>query len=292
MTRPSREKGTRFLRKRRAGAVGRTNRRSAVSAPSVDGKGEVAASAIFLPTERFVLDERSPVPLYHQVEQIILDRIAKVGEIGGKVPREMDLIRIFNVSRATVKKAADSLAAKGLIERKRSAGTRIVRLEVTEDLGRLTSFSEQMESRNLRPSTEILTVKQHVPNKAAAEALRLAPGEKTLAIHRLRGTSEAFPVVLLMSEIPIRFGIDPKEDFNLSLYDIIEKKYRIPIEWADEKIWAGQASAAEAKLLRIAPGDTILGMERIAHTKGDTPLEYVRAIYRPEHYTFSLRLRR
>jgi GntR family transcriptional regulator len=247
---------------------------------------------LFRPSERFTLDERSPVPLYHQVEQIILDRIAKAGEIGLKVPREMDLIKIFNVSRATVKKATDSLAAKGLIERRRSAGTRIVRLNVTEDLGRLTSFSEQMQSRNLRASTEILGVELHQPEAAVAEALQLSKIEKTLCIRRLRGTSEAFPVVLLRSEIPAAFGIDPDEDFHASLYAIIEAKYRIPIEWADQKIWAGQATAAEAKLLRIKAGDTILGMERITYTKSDRPLEYVKAIYRPEHYTFSMRLKR
>jgi GntR family transcriptional regulator len=263
-------------------------------APSRDASArrDGRSDPLFRASERFSLDERSPVPLYHQVEQIILDRIAKAGEIGLKVPREMDLIKIFNVSRATVKKATDSLAAKGLIERRRSAGTRIVRLNVTEDLGRLTSFSEQMQSRNLQASTEILGVAMHLPDAAVAAALQLSKTAKTLCIRRLRGTSEAFPVVLLQSEIPEAFGIDPDEDFHASLYDIIEAKYRIPIEWADQKIWAGQATAAEAKLLRIEPGDTILGMERITYTRSDRPLEYVKAIYRPEHYTFAMRLKR
>lgn len=251
-----------------------------------------AGDGLFRSSERFRLDTRSPVPLYHQVEQILLDRIAKAGAIGGKVPREMDLVKIFDVSRATVKKATDSLAAKGLIKRRRAAGTHIVKLTVTEDLGRLTSFSEQMESRKLKASTEILGVESHVPDVEVAGALGLSKGEKTLCIRRLRGTSQAFPVVLLRSEIPTSFGIDADEDFHASLYAVLEKKYRIPIEWADQKIWAGKATAAEAKLLRIKPGDTILGMERISYTHGDRPLEYVRAIYRPEHYTFSLRLKR
>ena len=71
--------------------------------PAISSDGDQAGDALFRPSERFSLDERSPVPLYHQVEQIILDRIAKAGEIGGRVPREMDLIQIFDVSRATVK---------------------------------------------------------------------------------------------------------------------------------------------------------------------------------------------
>ena len=290
-------KRSRKLRKERtqqvlSGGIAQAGRPAILRDGEREGDAPFRPDALFRPNERFSLDERSPVPLYHQVEQIILDRIAKAGEIGGKVPREMDLIKIFDVSRATVKKATDSLAAKGLIKRRRAAGTHIVKLTVTEDLGRLTSFSEQMESRRLKASTEILGVDRHVPEDAVAAALRLSKGEKTLCIRRLRGTSEAFPVVLLRSEIPVSFGIDPKEDFHASLYEVIEKKYRIPIEWAEQKIWAGKATAEEAKLLRIKPGDTILGMERITYTQGDKPLEYVRAIYRPEHYTFSMRLKR
>lgn len=276
--------------------------KESVATKRLDSRGEKArggtaaargrSAPLFRPTERFSLDEGSPVPLYHQVERIILDRIAKAGEIGLKVPREMDLIKIFNVSRATVKKATDALAAKGLIERRRSAGTRIVKLKVTEDLGRLTSFSEQMRSRGLRASTEILGAEVHQPDDHVARALQLAKGEKTLCIRRLRGTTKTFPVVLLRSEIPAAFRIDPHEDFKGSLYDILEKKYGIPIEWADQKIWAGKATAAEAKLLGVAPGSTVLGMERVTYTRSDRPLEYVKAVYRPEHYTFAMRLKR
>jgi DNA-binding GntR family transcriptional regulator len=33
-------------------------------------------------------------------------------------------------------------------------------------------------------------------------------------------------------------------------------------------------------------------MERLTFTRGNRPLEFVRAVYRPEHYTFSIRLKR
>lgn len=247
---------------------------------------------LFQPAERFTLDARSPVPLYHQMEKIILDRIAKEKAVGRKLPREMDLMSIFGVSRATVKKTTDNLAAKGLIERKRAVGTRIVRLGVTEDLGRLTGYTEQMEKRGLKVSTEVLGVDTHVPQEKVRAALRLESGQKTLCVRRLRGTSEVFPVVLLRSDIPTRFGVARSEDFNQSLYDLLENKYRIPVEWAEERIWASQAGREEAQLLRINVGDTVLMMERITYTIGDQPLEYVRATYRPEHYTFSIRLKR
>ncbi len=247
---------------------------------------------LFKANERFRLDSDSPLPLYHQMEQIILDRITKERAVGWMLPREMDLVNIFGVSRATVKKTTEILAAKGLIERKRAIGTTVVRLAVSEDLGRLSSYTEQIESRGLRTSTQVLSVKTHLPMLLDRQRLKLAEGEKTLCIRRLRGTSEVFPVVLLQSEIPARFGVRPAEDFNASLYRLLEETYRIRIEWAEERISASNASEEEARLLNIKTGSTVLVMERITYTTNDQPLELVRAVYRPEHYTFTVKLKR
>ncbi len=248
--------------------------------------------ALFAEDERFSLDPQSPVPLYHQMEQVILERIRREQAIGRKLPREMDLMKIFGVSRATVKKTTDQLADKGLIERKRAVGTRVVRTNITEDLGRLKSYTEQMESKGLKVSTRLIAARIQAPSKEVQEKLRLKKGEKCLQIRRLRGTSEVFPVVLLESNLPASLEIDPKEDFQGSLYRILEDKYRIPIEWAEETISARPATSDEASHLRIKKGDTVLVMERLTFTRQDAPIEFVRAVYRPEHYSFSIRLKR
>jgi GntR family transcriptional regulator len=255
-------------------------------------RDDAADKALFKPSERFYLDPESPVPLYHQMERIIFERISAEGMVGRMLPREMDLAKIFGVSRITVKKACDGLAAKGLIHRQRALGTRIVSLGVTEDLGRLTSYTEQMAERGLKVSTEVLDVGHHLPDHKVREKLQLKAEEKTLFLRRLRGTSEVFPVVLLQSDLPMSFGVSAREDFGGSLYTVLEQKYRIPIEWAEEQISASRATQEEAKLLGIHAGDVVLVMERQTFTRGNQPLEFVRAVYRPEHYTFSIRLRR
>jgi GntR family transcriptional regulator len=253
------------------------------------GKSE---TMLFRPAERFHLDAGSPVPLYHQLERALLDRIALPDAVGAMLPAEKDLETIFGVSRATVRKAYDNLAARRLIERRRAAGTRVVSRVISEDLGRLKSFTEEMQAANLAVSTEVLAVGTHVPDAKTAGRLMLARGEKTLCIRRLRGTSEFFPIVLLQSEIPVSFGVQAAEDFSGSLYRLIEENHRLPILWAQEEIRAAQASADEAKHLKIAPASTVLVMERLTYTRGDQPIEFVRAVYQPEHYTFSVRLRR
>jgi GntR family transcriptional regulator len=271
----------------------RTDPANGPAAPGTNGHGPASAvEPLFRPTERFFLDPNSPLPLYHQMEKIILDRISTEGDVGCLFPREMDLVQIFGVSRITVKKVTDSLVAKGLIRRRRALGSHLVSLGLIEDLGRLTSYTEQMESRGLKVSTEVLEVGHHLPSAKAREKLMLNPGDKTLFIRRLRGTSKVFPVVLLQSELPAGFGLSKDEDFRGSLYNLVEQKYRIPIEWAQEEISASRATPAEAKHLRIHPGDVVLVMERQTFASGNRPLEFVRAVYRPEHYTFSVRLKR
>jgi len=247
---------------------------------------------LFKPTERFCLDPHSPLPLYHQMETIILERINAEAAVGRMLPREYDLVKIFGVSRITVKKVTDSLAAKGVIRRRRAVGTHIVGLGMKEDLGRLTGYTEQMAGRGLKVGTEVLGVGVHAPPARLREKLQLQPGERTLFIQRLRGTSLVFPIVLLRSEIPASFGLDPKEDYAGSLYALMEQKYRIRIEWAQEEISASRATREEARLLQIRTGDVVLVMERQTFTTGNRPLEFVRAVYRPEHYTFSVRLKR
>jgi GntR family transcriptional regulator len=260
--------------------------------PAGERRRIAISELLFRPTERFVLNEKSPIPLYHQVEQIIEARIGQNETVGKMLPREMDLLDIFRVSRATIKRVTDNLVAKGLIERQRAIGTRIISGAVIEDLGRLQSYSEQMRRMGLDISTEMLGVEIVEPAKAIAERLRLAGGKKTLLIRRLRGTSETFPVVLLASSIPESFGISPKENFSASLYSLIEDKYHIPIEWAEERIGARTATKKEAALLQIKAGDAVLTMERLTFTRANRPLEFVSAVYRPERYTFSIRLKR
>jgi len=149
-----------------------------------------------------------------------------------------------------------------------------------------------MAQRGLMVSTVVLDVSEVEPPAAIRERLGMGRGHKALSVRRLRGTSKVFPIVLLHSYVPSHFGISRSEDFTGSLYQLIENKYHIPIAYADEEISACGARKEEAKHLQIAAGSTVMVMERRTFTSMDRPLEYVRAVYRPEHYTFTIRLRR
>jgi DNA-binding GntR family transcriptional regulator len=68
------------------------------------------------------------VPLYLQVGNEVARRI-KDGTYTGTLPNEHDLSREFQVSSGTVRKALDSLEARGIIDRRQGRGT-FVRADV------------------------------------------------------------------------------------------------------------------------------------------------------------------
>jgi GntR family transcriptional regulator len=247
---------------------------------------------VFGKNEKFFLDNNSPIPLYHQMERIMLERISKPEAVNKVIPPEFDLIDIFGVSRATIKKTLDNLVNKGYIERRRGIGTKVVKHQLTEDLTRLKSYTEEMESKGLGIISKLLQATHEVPEAEVRENLQTGEDEECVCIRRLRGTSEVFPVVLLRSIIPPRVGLTLDEDFSGSLYRIIEQKFRMPIVSASETIEAAKATEDQARALEIEPGDAVLIMKRICYTHSNVPVEYVRAVYRPDRYKFSIYLNR
>ncbi|MXY18230.1 MAG: GntR family transcriptional regulator, partial [Acidobacteria bacterium] len=82
---------------------------------------------LFTPMELDSLRADSPVPLYHQLYQLLKQRILG-GEpgFGAKLPTEAQLAEGFGVSRVTAKRAMDLLVANELIQRKRGRGSHVV----------------------------------------------------------------------------------------------------------------------------------------------------------------------
>ena len=256
-------------------------------------KAKDKAMSLFRKGEPLHLEMASAVPLWQQLETIIHDRIRSRCPVGTLLPGEIELVERFGVSRATVRKAYDSLINKGVIERRRALGTRVIGTPLTEDLGRMKSFSEEMRLKGRKVLTEVVHVGMHVPPPVLAAQMELEKGGRTLQIRRLRGHEQCFPLVLLTSELPECLGVAPDEDFSTSLYVMLESKYGVSISHGMEAIRASKATAEEAHLLGIAIDETVLVIERLTYRRGDTkPFEFVRGVYRYDQYTFSMTMRR
>ncbi len=70
------------------------------------------------------LDKDGPVPIYHQLKEIIKKKIeTKEYKPGDRIPTEQDLCKTFGISRTPVRQAISELANENLLSRKRGKGT-------------------------------------------------------------------------------------------------------------------------------------------------------------------------
>jgi GntR family transcriptional regulator len=242
--------------------------------------------------ERFAINRESGVPLYLQVEERLAARIAESGTPNTLIPTEDELGVLFGVSRITVRRAVEALVSKGLLGRSRGVGTRILRTQMVEDLGRLRSYTEEVRGEGYEVVTKVLSARIVVPPKEVQLALRLKRGESALRIHRVRGTDAVFPVAVMESFFPERLGVTEDEDFTRSTYELIIRKLQVPMLWARQRISAANATPEQAKLLKLNRKQAVLVFVRTTFTLGDDPIEFVKGVFNPRYYSFSISMQR
>ncbi|MGB4917792.1 MAG: GntR family transcriptional regulator, partial [Propionicimonas sp.] len=122
-----------------------------------------------------------PLPKHQQLRELII----RLAVPGSAIPSERELMTIYQVSRATVRKAIDGLVADGLLQRTHGLGTFAVRPRLESRL-HLASFSQDMRRRGLTPSTRILSVSLDRPTREVAAALGLADTDTAWRVVRIR----------------------------------------------------------------------------------------------------------
>ena len=236
----------------------------------------------------------SPLPRYYQLKEIIRDRI-RSGEWkpGDLIPSERELGEQYGISRMTARQAITDLVNEGLFYREQGKGTFVSERKITQQLIRLTGFTEDIRARGQRPGTKVLSAVMRPADEVTAEKLRINPGTLIFRLQRLRLADDE-PLAIELSQISFK-GCERllEEDLEQnSLYRVLETKYGIPLMEADQELEAGLAGNEDAQLLKISVGRPVLYTRRITYTERNQPIEYAKAVYCGNKYTFYTHMKR
>jgi len=236
----------------------------------------------------------SPVPRYHQLKEILRERI-RSGEWkpGDLIPSERELSETYRISRMTARQAVTDLVNEGVFYREQGRGTFVARNKITQQLIHLTGFTEDISARGQQPSTRALAVEMRPADEFTAERLRIAPGTQIACVQRLR-LADGEPLAIEVAQLSFP-GCERllEEDLeHQSLYHLLESKYGLPLMEAEQELEAGLAGDEEAELLKIAPGSAVLFTRRVTYTDRNQPIEYARSVYCGAKYTFYTHLKR
>ena len=229
------------------------------------------------------VDPERHEPLYQQVTSAIRDAIASRSlKPNDALPPERELADLFGVSRITIRKAISGMVNEGVLDTRHGSGT-FVHSKVEKNFAQLTSFSEEMESRGMKPSS--VWLKRSVGKVRPDEALtlRVSPGTAVYRLKRIRLADDA-PMSIESTTI-LASCLPSLESVDHSLYAALYETGNRPVR-ALQRLSALLLNEEQASMLGAKIGDAGLLVERMGFNKASAAIEYSKSFYRGDTYDF------
>ncbi len=236
------------------------------------------------------LDRNSPLPLYYQLKQVLLEQIeAGQWKAGDLFPSENELQESYGLSRTTVRQTLNEMVVEGRLLRQRGRGTFVAKPKLAHDPAGHMGLTEFMRQQGLTPGWRVLErgwVEAHGP---IVEALGLTEGEQVYRLHRLRlandeviGYHDAYVIAAAASHLD---EAELETDGSLAY---LHNAPQLHASRASRTIEAIAADEEEVRLLAVELGDPILLIERCTVAADGRPVEWLRAYYRGDRFKYRI----
>jgi GntR family transcriptional regulator len=233
------------------------------------------------------LDPLSFVPLYRQLADILAERIRK-GEYpaGTPIPSENSLAAAYGIGRPTARQATDTLVRRGILVRRRGAGTFVREAAREVDLFSLGGTMASFKSQGVAIETEVLHPMALVPvSDGSANPFR---GGSAYYYSRL---SRADGEPVLMEDIylhPQLFpGIDTVDLRAGSLSLAVEERYDLRPIGGRQTFRIEYPDPRRRQQLGIAGETPLLAVRRCLHFSRAQGAVYAELACRTDRFDFS-----
>jgi GntR family transcriptional regulator len=227
-----------------------------------------------------------------QVYLVLRDRIISGAlGFGARLPNENDLALAHGVSRVTVRRALGELAREHLIERRRSAGTRVVyRAPPARMIADISGVLANLIDMGRSTKVQLLSF-DYVPASGPAAAA-LGAGDHELLQRSVRVRSlDGLPFSWLLAHVPERIGatFSGRELADRPMLELLERS-GVKVERAAQRISAGLAAPDVAHALGVETGSPLIELVRTVYDRDGRGVEHLYALYRPDRYSFEFDL--
>ncbi|MEH7744973.1 GntR family transcriptional regulator [Neobacillus drentensis] len=198
-----------------------------------------------------------------------------------KLPTEDELIKKFEVSRNTIRKAINQLVNRGHVYQVQGSGMFLREKSETDtiNLGSLRGLTVDLASKII--DTKILTLQVVEADEIIANQMRCEVGSKVYYIKRLRMVDhEPFSIeISYFNKDIVRYL---NEDIaSSSIYNYLIDDLKLTIGFADKVITCVKIDEADAELLHVHPLDPALIIENTVCLTNGTIFEVSKSLF---HY--------
>lgn len=203
---------------------------------------------------------------------------------GDPLPAERQLAVRFGVSRMTLRKAVDELAAAGRVIGRHGAGTFVTGPKVAQPLT-ATSFTDDMLARGLTPGERTLFAVTDPAGPVIGRRLGISPETRVLRVRRLR-LAEQEPMAIEDLRVPawLVSGLVGEDLADRSFYTVLAQCYGLRITSGVQTFESTVTDEEGSGLLHVPTHSPAFLFERTSVSGDATTVEYVHSVYRGDRY--------
>lgn len=208
-------------------------------------------------------------------------------EVNDKLPSENELCKKYKVSRTTVRNALSYLEKEGYIIKRQGKGSFVASPILVQKLSKTYSFAESIKKKGKEISTIVTFFEiNYVTDPAILDALEASKKDEFYIFERFR-IIENQPYLYEITYVPFsRVGVLTKGMLeNSSFYKILDEKFNIQIDRAQEEFRAINSFKKISRYLDLDDDGAVLEIRRTAYTNS-VPIEYTISFARGDKYRY------
>jgi len=238
------------------------------------------------------INKNSVIPVYYQLARIIEKEIFegrfKPGDV---IPPENELVRMYGISRMTVRRAIAELINSGLVYTQKGKGTFVSKPQLDSMIFEVRDFHEEIKKRGMNPNVRLLSTKIIRANDLLAKKLQIPLGTTCLYIRQVITANDAPLIyenkyIVYSKNKPIlEFELKDPSLTNFSNF-IAANENSFPV-MSKMVLHASIVTEDEANILDVKLNTPVFVVEQTLLDKDKKPMGWGKAVFRGDRFKFT-----
>lgn len=223
--------------------------------------------------------------IFADLEQSILNGTYPAGKL---LPSENQLVKLYGVSRETIRKALALLLENGYIQKKQGKGSIVLDVNLFDfPISGLTSYKELQEAQRIPSRTIVAKLDKEVLSDQEADAIEFPKKTEVWKLFRqreIRGEVIILDIDYLMTSFVPHMT---KEIAERSIYDYLEEDLHLAISYAQKEITVEKVTEQDKQLMTLTAEDThVVVIRSLVYLEDTSLFQYTESRHRMDKFRF------
>ncbi|THE16295.1 trehalose operon repressor [Enterococcus hirae] len=203
------------------------------------------------------------------------------------LPSENQLIKIYGVSRETIRKALNLLTTEGYIQKKQGKGSIVLdRNRFDFPIAGLTSYKELQQTQHIPSETIVHTLEESLVDPELSEITGWKVGTPVWHLVRQRKINGEIVILdrdyLLKETVPLL----TKEQAENSIYEYFENELQLSIAYAQKEITVEPVAPTIQAAMDLHDDPYVVIVRGLVYLENTQCFEYTESIHRLDKFRF------